>query len=50
MFPSAPQHAACDMMSLMTPKVRRVVEAVFWFVVGHLSCAVLHHLHDVAWK
>jgi hypothetical protein len=29
----------------MTPRLRRVLEAVFWFVLGHISCAVMHHLH-----
>jgi hypothetical protein len=28
----------------MTPKTKRVLEAVMWFVLGHLSCAVMHHL------
>jgi len=23
---------------------KRVLEAVFWFVVGHLSCAAIHHV------
>jgi len=32
----------------MTPKTKRVLEAVVWFVLGHLSCAVMHHLS--AWK
>jgi len=32
-------------VTLMTSTTRRVLEAVFWFVVGHLSCAVLHHMH-----
>jgi hypothetical protein len=34
----------------MTPTIKRVLEAVFWFVAGHLSCAVLHHLHDITGK
>jgi hypothetical protein len=29
----------------MTPRVKRVLEAVVWFVLGHLSCAILHHMH-----
>ena len=29
----------------MKPGLKRVLEAVFWFVLGHLSCAVMHHLH-----
>jgi hypothetical protein len=29
----------------MTPRLKRVLEAVFWFVMGHLSCALMHHLH-----
>jgi hypothetical protein len=29
----------------MTPRLKRVLEAVFWFVLGHLSCAVMHHMH-----
>jgi hypothetical protein len=28
----------------MTATTKRVLEAVFWFVIGHLSCAVMHHL------
>lgn len=34
----------------MKPGFKRVVEVVFWFVVGHLSCAVMHHLKDFAGK
>jgi len=34
----------------MTPRLKRVLEAVFWFVMGHLSCAVMHHLHHFTWK
>jgi hypothetical protein len=29
----------------MTPRTKRVLEAVLWFVLGHLSCALMHHLH-----
>jgi len=29
----------------MSPKIKRVLEAVFWFVLGHLSCAIMHHMH-----
>jgi hypothetical protein len=29
----------------MTPRLKRVLEAIFWFVIGHLSCALMHHLH-----
>jgi len=29
----------------MKPRTKRVVEAVIWFALGHLSCAILHHLH-----
>jgi hypothetical protein len=29
----------------MTPRLKRVLEAAFWFVLGHLSCAVMHHMH-----
>ncbi len=29
----------------MTPTFRRVLEAIFWFVLGHLSCAIMHHMH-----
>ena len=29
----------------MKPKTRRVLEAVMWFVLGHLSCALMHHLN-----
>jgi hypothetical protein len=29
----------------MKPRTKRVVEAVIWFVLGHLSCAILQHLH-----
>jgi hypothetical protein len=28
----------------MTPRLKRVLEAIFWFVLGHLSCAVMHHM------
>ncbi len=34
----------------MTPRVKNVLFAVFWFVIGHLSCAVMHHWHDIAGK
>jgi hypothetical protein len=27
----------------MKPIVKRVLEAAFWFVLGHLSCALVHH-------
>ena len=29
----------------MKPRIKRVLEAVVWFVLGHLSCALMHHLH-----
>jgi hypothetical protein len=29
----------------MSPTTKKVLAAVFWFVLGHLSCAVMHHLH-----
>lgn len=29
----------------MTPRAKRVLEAVVWFVLGHLSCAIMHHMH-----
>ena len=29
----------------MKPKTKRVLEGVLWFVLGHLSCALMHHLH-----
>lgn len=28
----------------MKPTLKRVLEALFWFALGHASCAVLHHL------
>jgi hypothetical protein len=31
----------------MKPRWRRVLEAVLWFVLGHLSCALMHHMHNV---
>jgi len=34
----------------MTPRVKNVLFAVFWFVIGHISCAVIHHWHDIAGK
>jgi hypothetical protein len=30
----------------MSPVVKNVLMAVFWFVLGHLSCAVMHHMQD----
>jgi hypothetical protein len=30
----------------MRPRYKRVLEAVFWFVLGHISCAIMHHLHN----
>jgi len=32
----------------MSPTTKKVLQAVFWFVLGHLSCAVMHHLHQFA--
>jgi hypothetical protein len=29
----------------MGPMAKNVLMAVVWFVLGHLSCAVMHHLH-----
>lgn len=34
----------------MRPRYKRVLEAVFWFVLGHISCAVMHHMHNFTWK
>ena len=34
----------------MTPTTKTVLQAVFWFVLGHLSCAVMHHFHNMTWK
>jgi hypothetical protein len=34
----------------MTPRLKNVLVAVFWFVIGHISCAVMHHWHDIAGK
>ena len=34
--------------SRMSPTTKKVLLAVFWFVLGHLSCAVMHHLHHFA--
>jgi hypothetical protein len=31
----------------MSPTAKNVLMAVVWFVLGHLSCAVMHHLHRV---
>jgi hypothetical protein len=28
----------------MNPTVKKVLQAAGWFVLGHLSCAVMHHL------
>jgi hypothetical protein len=29
----------------MNPTAKRVLMAVLWFVLGHISCAIMHHLH-----
>jgi hypothetical protein len=29
----------------MNPTAKKVLWAVLWFVLGHISCAVMHHLH-----
>jgi hypothetical protein len=42
---TGPPGPACGIMFAMSPKLKRVLEAIFWFVLGHLSCAVMHHLH-----
>jgi len=34
----------------MSSRTKRVLEAVVWFVLGHLSCALMHHLHGAVWK
>jgi len=34
----------------MRPRWKRVLEAVMWFVLGHLSCALMHHLQDLTGK
>jgi hypothetical protein len=34
----------------MSATLKKVLQAVFWFVLGHLSCAVVHHLHYFTWK
>jgi hypothetical protein len=35
-------------MIAMTPTLKTILTAVFWFVLGHISCAALHHLHRLA--
>jgi hypothetical protein len=30
----------------MTPTIKKILYAVLWFVLGHLSCAVMHHMHS----
>jgi hypothetical protein len=32
----------------MSPTTKKVLQAAFWFVLGHLSCAVMHYLHHFA--
>jgi hypothetical protein len=29
----------------MSPTTKTVLQAIFWFVIGHISCAVMHHMH-----
>jgi hypothetical protein len=29
----------------MSPIMKNVLYAILWFVLGHLSCAVMHHFH-----
>jgi hypothetical protein len=31
----------------MSASTKKVLTAVFWFVLGHLSCAVMHHMHTI---
>jgi hypothetical protein len=38
------------MIVAMNPRVKNVLVAVFWFVIGHISCAVMHHWHGIAGK
>jgi len=33
----------------MTQTTKWVLYAVLWFVLGHLSCALMHHLHRFHW-
>jgi hypothetical protein len=30
----------------MSPTMKKVLIAIFWFVLGHLSCALMHHMHS----
>jgi len=32
-------------LAAMNPTLKAVLFAAFWFVLGHLSCAVMHHFH-----
>lgn len=34
----------------MTQRTRTILQAVVWFVLGHLSCALMHHLHNFQWR
>jgi len=38
------------MIVAMTPRVKNILVAVFWFVIGHISCAIMHHWHDISVK
>jgi hypothetical protein len=31
----------------MTQTTKTVLQAIFWFVLGHLSCALMHHIHHM---
>jgi len=37
--------AGYGIMVPMSSTVKNVVWAIVWFVLGHLSCAVVHHFH-----
>jgi hypothetical protein len=34
----------------MTSTTKYILHAVLWFVIGHVSCALLQHIHHMASK
>ena len=38
----------CGIMNAMSATTSKVLQAVFWFVLGHISCAIMHHMHHLS--
>jgi hypothetical protein len=36
------------MIECMTPRFKAALQAGFWFVIGFVTCVILHRFHHVA--